>query len=108
MGFTQYLNTPFSGLAADGGKMALWNLLVAGYRCVAFIHDEIVIELPEDCNFDEHTHNIQEIMCEAMQELTGSIPIKSEFTVSTVWSKEAQLLRTPDGQLRIWSPSSSQ
>jgi hypothetical protein len=25
----------------------LWNLTLAGYRVVAFIHDEVLIELPE-------------------------------------------------------------
>ena len=46
--FTQARNTPFQGLAADGAKLALWELIRAGYRVVAFIHDEILIELPED------------------------------------------------------------
>lgn len=27
VGHTQACNTPFSGLAADGGKLALWNLM---------------------------------------------------------------------------------
>jgi hypothetical protein len=27
VGFTQACNTPFSGLAADGAKLAMWNLM---------------------------------------------------------------------------------
>ena len=48
VGFTQARNTPFQGLAADGAKLALWALIRAGYRVVAFIHDEIIVELPEE------------------------------------------------------------
>lgn len=29
--FTKARNTPFSGLAADGAKLALWNLTHAGF-----------------------------------------------------------------------------
>ncbi len=45
VGFSQARNTPFQGLAADGAKLALWGLCVAGFRCVAFVHDEVVVEL---------------------------------------------------------------
>lgn len=48
MNFTQARNTPFSGLAADGAKTALWNLTHIGFRVVAFIHDEFVIEIPNN------------------------------------------------------------
>src|SRR6185312_5555350 len=30
VGFTQACNTPFSGLAADGAKLAMWNLMHVG------------------------------------------------------------------------------
>lgn len=43
--YTQARNTPFSGLAADGAKLALWDLLHQGFNVVAFVHDEIVVEL---------------------------------------------------------------
>ena len=48
--FTQRKNTPFQGMAADGTKIALWNLYKTGYRIVAFVHDEFVIELPLDAD----------------------------------------------------------
>ena len=38
-------NTVFQGLAADGAKLALWQLYRAGYRIVNFVHDEIVVEV---------------------------------------------------------------
>jgi hypothetical protein len=30
-----------SGLAADGAKLAMWNLYMVGYRIIGFIHDEV-------------------------------------------------------------------
>jgi hypothetical protein len=47
-------NTMFQGLAADGAKLALWKLWRAGYRLVNFIHDEILVELPERTNLALH------------------------------------------------------
>ena len=46
--YTRARNTPFRGLSADGAKFTLFELVQAGYRVVAFVHDEVVIELPED------------------------------------------------------------
>ena len=39
-------NTPFQSLAADGAKLALWNLLHAGFDVYGFVHDEILVDLP--------------------------------------------------------------
>ena len=37
--FSKHLT--LSGLAADGAKMAIFRLCSLGYRCVAFVHDEV-------------------------------------------------------------------
>jgi hypothetical protein len=59
--FTQSCNTPFSGLAADGAKLALWNLTHVGFRVVAFVHDEIVLEIPENGDHDRDIALINEV-----------------------------------------------
>jgi hypothetical protein len=46
--YTMQRNTPFQGLAADGAKLALWNLFKQGFKLVGFVHDEIILELPAD------------------------------------------------------------
>src|SRR5262249_29420587 len=43
-------NTVFQGAASDGAKLALHRLWRAGFTIVAFIHDEVVIEV--DANAD--------------------------------------------------------
>eukprot|EP01102_Stenamoeba_stenopodia_P020832 TRINITY_DN825_c0_g1_i5.p1 TRINITY_DN825_c0_g1~~TRINITY_DN825_c0_g1_i5.p1 ORF type:complete len:156 (-),score=29.69 TRINITY_DN825_c0_g1_i5:164-631(-) len=83
--FTQGRNTPFSGLAADGAKLALWNLTMIGYRVVGFIHDEIVIELPETCNLEKEKEIIEKVVCESMQVMTGNIPIACTTHISKTW-----------------------
>lgn len=104
VGFTQSCNTPFSGLAADGAKLALWNLTQVGFRIVCFVHDEIVLEIPENSDWDQEVHMINKIVCSSMKELTGTIPIKCDYTLSRVWSKEAQSIYSSQNKIQIWEP----
>ncbi len=93
--FTQARNTPFQGLAADGAKLALWRLTREGFRVVAFIHDEVLIELPErDGSVDlARVEAAREAMCEAMAGvLGGDIPVACEATLSRCWSKDAGIV----------------
>ena len=87
--FSRARNTPFQGLAADGAKLALWRLTKAGYRCVAFIHDEVLVELPIDADHTAEAQRIDRIMCESMESVTGTVPVACEYALSTRWYKEA-------------------
>lgn len=104
VGFTQACNTPFSGLAADGAKLAMWNLYLLGYTLVGFIHDEILLEIPEtpDGIYDQPAEIIKDIMIQSMRELTGPIPVGVQLSVSYVWSKEAFAVHNEKGQLVPW------
>jgi len=104
VGFTQACNTPFSGLAADGAKLALWNLYQVGFTVVGFIHDEILVEIDEDSDWDYEVKMINQIVCESMQELTGTIPIICEYSLSTVWSKQAKIIYDSQGKIQAWRP----
>jgi len=103
VGFTQACNTPFSGLASDGAKLAMWNLMQVGYKLVGFIHDEILIEILENSDWDREIELINKIVCSSMQELTGTIPIMCEYSLSRVWSKEAKSIYDKKGRIQIWS-----
>lgn len=105
VGFSQARNTPFQGLAADGAKLALWGLYQAGFRCVAFVHDEVVIELPIDSDHTLQAEAINRILCESMERLTGSIPIACEYSLTDHWNKQAEAVFDDRGQLRLWRPS---
>ena len=97
-------NTPFQGLAADGAKLAMWELLKAGYRIVGFVHDEFLIELSvlDDCTAE--AVKIEHICCEAMQRLVGDIPVRCEYALMDRWYKEAEAVFDDKGKLQIWQP----
>ena len=107
VGFTQARNTPFQGLAADGAKLALWELTRAGYRIVAFVHDEVVIELPEDADHAAEARAIEAIMNRAMERVTGDVPAACEYALSRRWSKKAKAIFDAEGRLLPWDSNPS-
>lgn len=81
-------NTPFQGLAADGAKLALWELHKHGAYVVAFIHDEVVAEVMNTDLAPGCLKEIEDIMCKSMASVVGhGIPIEVEGKLSPVWSK---------------------
>jgi hypothetical protein len=80
-------NTIFQSIAADGGLLALWKLFRAGYRVVAFIHDEIVVEIPVDSDREAHAAEIARLMIEGMHEVIPGMLVKVEAIVSPSFSK---------------------
>ena len=103
--YTQQRNTPFQSLASDGAKRALWHLVLAGFRVVGFIHDEILIELPDQGDYVDHSvvKSVVKIMCDSMLEMTDNVPVKCEYTLSDRWSKNAELILDGD-KVRPWRP----
>lgn len=86
--YTEARNTPFQGLAADGAKLAGWNLLLAGARSVAFVHDEYVVEWPEATAHTEGTAVVSRCMVEGMRSvLRNDLPVKVSVEVSRAWEK---------------------
>jgi DNA polymerase I-like protein with 3'-5' exonuclease and polymerase domains len=74
-------------LASDGAKEAMWRLMFAGYRVKAFIHDEILIDLPE-VNAERLRGRIHEIMNEVMEDVLGhDMPVESESNLGPTWRK---------------------
>ncbi|KAH3765603.1 DNA polymerase family A [Pelomyxa schiedti] len=105
--FTKARNTPFSGLAADGAKLAMWNLTRTGYKVVAFVHDEIVVEIPdaEDHILTREVTMIEKILCTSMQELTRKVPISCKLALSRRWCKDPQKIKNPfTNYLGVYDP----
>jgi hypothetical protein len=103
--YTEGKNTPFSGLAADGAKQAMFNLTAAGFHLVAFIHDEFLMELPEDDDHTARAVEIERICIDAMQTVVGDLPVKCEYALMRRWSKDAEAVRDKDGRLLVWEPT---
>jgi DNA polymerase I-like protein with 3'-5' exonuclease and polymerase domains len=104
--YSQARNTPFQGLAADGAALALFELVQEGFRVVGFVHDEILVELPDEGGYvsEALVRRVQEAMCRAMgRVLVGDIPVGCEAALSRRWSKKAKLI-VRDGKVYPWEP----
>jgi DNA polymerase I-like protein with 3'-5' exonuclease and polymerase domains len=73
-------------LASDGAKLALYAVSQL-YPVVAFVHDELVVEVPNDAP-EAHGKVIEKLMCENMDKvLNGFVKSEVEWVVSDTWSK---------------------
>jgi hypothetical protein len=103
--YTQERNGPFQGVAADGAKLAIGRLALRGRRIVGFIHDEILEEIPDQGGYVDlgRVEGSVADVRKGMEEVTGGIPVSCEYTLSTCWSKRAELI-VRDGKVYPWSP----
>jgi DNA polymerase I-like protein with 3'-5' exonuclease and polymerase domains len=102
--YSQARNSPFQGLAADGAALALFALVKEGFRIVGFVHDEVLIELPDEGGFvrEATVRRVEEIMCREMEKvLVGGIPVACEAALATRWNKKAKLV-VRDGKVFPW------
>jgi DNA polymerase-1 len=79
-------NTPFQGLAADGAKIALYNLVRQGFEVVGFVHDEIICEVKSD-RANEDLVLQEKIMIESMQQVCPDVLIGVESAISEFYTK---------------------
>lgn len=96
VGYGEYRNTKFQGLASDGAKLALWELLKlelanpGEYRQVAFAHDEAVVEVPYESaeRLQSDTETIMGLMVRGMSDaIQSDLPIGCEAAVGECWIK---------------------
>lgn len=88
--FTALVNTPVQGGCADVMKKAI--LLVAkrlpqGTRVISTVHDELIIETPEDVASETLT-TVQTAMIEAMVALFPAVPVEVEAKVCKSWGEK--------------------
>ncbi len=100
--YTESCNWPFQALAADGAKLALYRLDRAGYRMAAFIHDEVLVEVPEAPDYRAVAEDVSRIMVEAMRNVCPDVDIRTEYAVMRRWSKHAQATCDKEGRLVPW------
>jgi DNA polymerase-1 len=97
--FPSCANTWFQGLAADLAKRALFYVTRACYadpssplfgsRVVAFIHDEIFLEVPIE-KASEAARETERLMVLAATELCPDVPFQAEAALMTYWTKKAE------------------
>jgi DNA polymerase I-like protein with 3'-5' exonuclease and polymerase domains len=104
--YSQARNTPIQGLAADGAALALFELVREGFRVVGFVHDEILVELPDEGGFvsEANVRRVEQIMCREMESvMIGDIPVGCKAALSERWNKKAKLI-VKDGKIYPWVP----
>ena len=74
-------NTPFQGLAADGAKIALYNMDLEGINVVGFVHDEIISEVPLD-QVNEYKEKQEKIMIDSMRIVCPDVKVAVESEIS--------------------------
>lgn len=112
--YTQAANTLFQGLGADASKSALWEVTrrcfgapgtegsaLYGCRPVAFVHDEILVEAPEEYAH-EAAEEIERVMVAAQEELTPDVPAAASPALMRRWSKKADAVRNSAGRYVCW------
>jgi hypothetical protein len=98
--YTVGCNSFFQGLAADGAKAAMWEAARAEYaepgsplygcRTVNFVHDELIVEVPDDRELAHAAAmELQRIMQEAFNRWTPHCPTTAEPALMRRWSKNA-------------------
>jgi DNA polymerase I-like protein with 3'-5' exonuclease and polymerase domains len=87
--FTEKLNTPVQGTGADGLKAAIALLWERRAECpgavpVLFVHDEIVLEVPE-ADADAASAWLRRCMVDAVAPLLDPVPVEVEVSVGKTW-----------------------
>lgn len=106
--YTVACNSFFQGLAADLAKAAGFALVMAceigelrGWKVWNFIHDEYILEGPEE-DAARAAQVVERIMCEEGQKWCPDVPIKASPALMRRWRKEAEPVFDASGTLIPW------
>lgn len=109
--YCEACNSFFQGLAADAAKDATYEVIRACYllkdsplfgcRIVNFIHDQIIMEAPED-KVDACAKELQKIMETTFNKWIPDLHIKAEPCAMFQWTKLAKSCYNEKGELIPW------
>ena len=86
--FSSSRNNLFQGPTADGAICALWALWRAGYRIVAFIHDQFIVECPADDRVLERKADIERLLIQGMHTVIPEVLVKVETVITRSLNKK--------------------
>jgi len=99
--------------SAEGAKKAIIKVvrecetpgsLLYGCKPWAFIHDEIMLQIPDDLLAGARADRVAELMVDGMKEVFPDVPIEAEPALMRRWSKAAEEVRDDEGNLLVWEP----
>lgn len=106
------LQTP----SAEGALLGVWEVvrrcydkslsdtLLLGCRPLAFIHDQQIVEVPDDSLAHDRTMEISKIMIDSMSKILPDMQIRTESLLMREWHKEAKPVYDTQGRLVPWTP----
>lgn len=118
-GFCDGSNSVFQGLAADGAKLAGFNIAqecyledphgsgptpLYGCRTVLFLHDEFILEVPEH-TAHESANRLVHVMQESMRVMCPDVKNKVEPALMRRWYKAAEPVYDENKRLIAWEPA---
>ncbi len=111
LSFCDGCNTLFQGLGADAATAAHYAVTKACYaipdsplygsKPVNFVHDETILESPED-RAQGAARELSRVMVEEAKIWLPGVKIKAEPTIARRWSKQAESHELLDGSLSVW------
>lgn len=112
--YTAACNTYFQGLGADATHRGGWYLARACYaeresvlfgsRVVNYIHDEFILEVPEE-KADPCAREMTRLMLKGINEYLPDVPATAEPLLMSYWSKMASTILDEKGLLVPWPQS---
>lgn len=109
--FTAACNSFFQGLAADGAKRALFKTQrhcqiisdspLFGSHVVNFLHDEIMLEVPE-AKAHEAALKLAEVMEQEFNHFVPDVPVRASPQLMRCWSKDAKPVFDSRSRLIPW------
>jgi hypothetical protein len=106
------LQTP----GAEAACTAVWRVVRACYdprlgsclygcRPIAFVHDEIILELPDDEWAHERAQEFRRIMEGALAYFMPDIKVQADPCFMRRWNKDAEPVFDEKGRLKVWEPT---
>lgn len=100
---------------AEGAKIALWMLAremyddtlgscLLGVKQVAFVHDEVILEIPEDEHMHERAYRAAHVMIDGMRQVMPDVKVGAEPALMYRWNKAAEAVFDSNNRLKVWKP----
>ena len=82
------VNPPFVNILSDcpSDLLASWRDR-AGFRVCGFIHDELLVLIPDGADYTAAVRQVQQILADAMQQFFPDIPFVTEYLLADRWYK---------------------
>ena len=100
---------------AEGAKHAIMEVsracydpsmesILYGCRMMAFVHDEIILQIPDDEYKTARAQELSKLMIHGMSRVLDGMKIETSPVLMHRWFKEAEPVWTADGKLMAWEP----